>query len=203
LNKFGHIHVTADVSEPASVPDSTRVWQYAQIRESAQIGENCVIGRGAYIGTGVVMGDSCKIQNYALVYEPAILGDGVFIGPAAVLTNDQFPRATNPDLTLKSSHDWSPVGVTIKTGASIGANATCIAPVVVGEWALVGSGAVVTKDVPNFALVVGNPAKRIRWVGKAGVPLEPGEAPGMFVCPVSAELYQEISPNELVEAVQS
>jgi acetyltransferase-like isoleucine patch superfamily enzyme len=203
LTEFAHIHATADVAEPARIPSSSRIWHYAQVREKATIGENCVIGRGAYIGTGVTMGRGCKVQNYALVYEPAVLGDGVFIGPAAVLTNDEFPRATNPDLSLKSVHDWKPVGVEIKTGASIGANATCIAPVVIGEWALVGSGSVVTKDVPNFALVVGNPAKRIRWVGKAGMPLQSGDAPGLYICPVSGDLYREISPEELVEVVHS
>ena len=93
------------------------------MREDAVLGENCIVGRGAYIGTGVVMGDNCKVQNYALVYEPAHLGDGVFIGPAVVLTNDTYPRAINPDGTLKSAHDWEPVGVTIERGASIGARA--------------------------------------------------------------------------------
>ena len=99
------------------------------MREDAVLGENCVVGRGAYIGTGVQMGDNCKVQNYALVYEPAVLGDGVFIGPAVVLTNDTYPRAVNPDGSLKTAHDWEPVGVTIGDGASIGARAVCVAPV--------------------------------------------------------------------------
>lgn len=90
----------------------------------------------------------------------------------------------------------------MKKGASIGANSTCIAPITIGEWALVGSGSVVTKDVPNFALVVGNPAKRIRWVGKAGMPLQQGAEQNLYICPISGELYREISPNELVEVSQ-
>lgn len=194
-----NIHPSADVAEDARVADSAKIWHFAQIREGAKIGDNCIIGRGAYIGSGVELGNGCKIQNYALIYEPAILEDGVFIGPAVVLTNDEFPRAINTDGSPKSTHDWVAVGVHIKRGASIGANATCIAPVVIGEWSLVGSGSVVTKNVPNFALVVGNPAKRIRWVGKAGVPLEAQEEPGLFVCPSSGEIYREISENELVE----
>ena len=173
---------SADVDSSAVIGDGSSIWHLAQIRDEAVIGENCIIGRGAYIGSGVTMGKNCKVQNYALVYEPAKLGDGVFIGPAAVLTNDQFPRAVNTDLTLKSGSDWDAVGVTIGDGASIGARAVCIAPVTIGKWALVAAGAVVTKDVPDFALVAGVPAKRIRWVGRAGVPLEE-IGNNLFRCP--------------------
>lgn len=197
-----NIHETADVADNAQIPNSSKIWHYAQVRESVVLGENCIVGRGAYLGTGVTLGDGCKVQNYALVYEPAVLESGVFIGPAAVLTNDEFPRAVNADLSPKSAHDWKPVGVHVKKGASIGANSTCIAPVTIGEWALVGSGAVVTKDVPNFALVVGNPAKRIRWVGKAGMPLQQGTEQDLYICPITGDLYREISPNELVEVSQ-
>lgn len=155
------------------------------------MGENCVVGRGAYIGTGVQMGDNCKVQNYALVYEPARLADGVFIGPAVVLTNDTYPRAINADGTLKSAHDWAPVGVTVETGAAIGARATCVAPVTIGAWATVAAGAVVVKDVLPYALVAGVPAKRIGWVGESGVPLKPGTEAGIWICPTSGDRYFE------------
>jgi len=181
------IDASADVADSARLGAGTRVWHLAQIRENAVLGADCNIGRGAYIGPGVVMGDSCKLQNYALVYEPARLGHGVFIGPAVVLTNDEFPRAANPDLSLKSADDWHAVGVTIGDGASIGARAVCIAPVTIGEWALVAAGAVVTKDVPAYALVVGVPARRIGWVGRVGKPLV--QADGEWVCPESGERY--------------
>lgn len=184
------VAATADVSTDASLGPRTRVWHLAQIREGASVGADCNIGRGAYVGPEVVLGDGCKLQNYALVYEPARLGDGVFIGPAAVLTNDEFPRAVNPDLTPKSADDWHAVGVTIGTGAAIGARAVCIAPVTIGAWALVAAGAVVTKDVAAHALVVGAPAKRIGWVGKAGRPLE-RDGDG-WVCPVSGDRYREL-----------
>jgi len=184
------VQTTADVAESAQIGPGTKVWHYAQVRENAQIGADSIVGRGAYIGSGVVMGDGCKVQNYALVYEPASLGAGVFIGPAAVLTNDHFPRAINPDGSPKSAHDWEPVGVTILEGASIGASATCVAPITIGRWALVGAGSVVIKDVPDFALVVGSPARRVGWVGKAGVPLTQDES-GTWVCPQSGDRYVE------------
>ncbi|MCC7127464.1 MAG: N-acetyltransferase [Microbacteriaceae bacterium] len=194
----GFIHETADVAPSASISEGSKVWHYAQVRENAKIGANCIIGRGAYVGTGVEVSDNCKIQNYALVYEPAKLGRGVFIGPAVVLTNDHFPRAINSDGTPKSAEDWQPVGVEIKEGASIGASATCVAPVTIGRWALVGSGSVVIKDVPDFALVVGSPARRVGWVGTEGHPLSQRED-GLWVCPVSGAIYREETPELLVE----
>ncbi|MFE6734204.1 DapH/DapD/GlmU-related protein [Microbacterium sp. NPDC057650] len=182
---------TADVSPDASIGDGSSIWHLAQVREGVRMGENCIVGRGAYIGTGVEMGDNCKVQNYALVYEPAKLSDGVFIGPAVVLTNDTYPRAINADGSLKSAHDWEPVGVTIETGAAIGARATCVAPVTIGAWATVAAGAVVVKDVPAYALVAGVPAKRIGWVGESGVPLTPGEEAGTWICPTTGDRFSE------------
>ena len=146
----------------------TRVWDGAVVREDARIGAECIIGRGAYIGIGVRVGDHCKIQNNALVYDPAVIGDGVFIGPGATLTNDRLPRAISPTGELKRADDWDPVGVTVDTGASIGAGAVCVAPVRIGAWAMVAAGSVVVRDVPDHALVAGNPARQIGWVGRDG-----------------------------------
>jgi acetyltransferase-like isoleucine patch superfamily enzyme len=190
--------VGADVDDRAEIGEGSSIWHLAQVREEAAIGRSCIVGRGAYIGTGVRMGDNCKVQNYALVYEPAVLEDGVFIGPAVVLTNDHYPRAVNPDGSLKSGHDWEPVGVTIREGASIGARATCVAPVTIGRWALVAAGSVVVSDVPDFALVAGVPARRLRWVGRAGVPLE-DEGDGLFRCPATGDRYRQDGPDTLVE----
>ena len=182
---------SADVDDRAELGAGTSVWHLAQVREHAKVGRNCVIGRGAYVGVGVPVGDNTKIQNYALVYEPAVLEPGVFIGPAVVLTNDHYPRSVDPDGQPKTAHDWEPVGVTVREGASIGARSVCVAPVTIGRWALIAAGSVVTKDVPDFALVAGVPAKRIRWVGKAGEPLV-DRGDGLFVCPKDGSEYEEI-----------
>lgn len=184
------VHTSADVADSARLGEGSKIWHYAQVREDAWLGANCIVGRGAYIGTGVELGDNCKVQNYALVYEPAKLANGVFIGPAVVLTNDHFPRAINPDGSIKDASDWDAVGVTIEEGASIGASATCVAPITIGAWALVGSGSVVIKDVPAHAIVVGSPARQVGWVGKAGQPLAPlGD--GRYRCPVTGATYVE------------
>lgn len=184
------IAASADVDERAVIGAGSSIWHLAQVREEAVLGRGCVIGRGAYIGTGVRLGDNVKVQNYALVYEPAEVGDGAFIGPAAVFTNDHRPRSVDPDGTQKRAGDWHAVGVIIGEGASIGARAVCVAPVRIGRWAMVGAGAVVTVDVPEFALVVGVPARRIGWIGKAGERLEEIE-PGLWKCPATGEIYRE------------
>jgi acetyltransferase-like isoleucine patch superfamily enzyme len=181
---------SADVDERAEIGAGTTVWHLAQVREDATLGRECIIGRGAYVGPGVRIGDRCKLQNYALVYEPAVLEDGVFVGPAAVFTNDYYPRSVDPDGRLKRGEDWEAVPVVVREGAAVGARAVCVAPVTIGRWAMVAAGAVVTKDVPDFALVAGVPARRIRWVGRAGVPLE-AAGDGRWRCPSTGEEYAE------------
>ncbi|MFJ1543870.1 acyltransferase [Streptomyces sp. NPDC088246] len=186
------VQPTAQVDESAEIGDGTSVWELAQIREGARLGEACVVGRGAYVGTGVQIGNNVKIQNYALVYEPAELGDGVFIGPAVVLTNDHNPRSVDPAGRQKRGGDWEAVGVSIAAGASVGARSVCVAPVRIGQWAMVAAGAVVTRDVPDFALVMGVPARQVGWVGHSGVKLvEHADEAGMWECPQTGKVYVE------------
>jgi len=180
---------SADIHPSAAIGEGTKVWHLAQVRENAAIGDNCVIGRGAYVGTGVAIGNNCKIQNYALVYEPANLADGVFVGPGAVLTNDTYPRATTPDGRVKNSADWTATGVRVNTGASIGASATVVAPVTVGEWAVVAAGATVVKDVAPHSLVAGVPAIHLGWVGFSGRRLL--SEGGVWVCPDTGDVFEE------------
>lgn len=182
---------TADVAENAQIGEGSSIWHLAQVREDAVLGENCIIGRGAYVGSGVVMGDNCKVQNYALVYEPARLGNGVFVGPAVVFTNDHYPRSIDRDGNLKRGDDWEPVGVTVEDGASIGARSVCVAPVTIGAWALVAAGSTVVRDVPAYGLVAGTPARRIRWVGEEGVPLEEA-GDDLWRCPRTGRTYRQV-----------
>jgi UDP-2-acetamido-3-amino-2,3-dideoxy-glucuronate N-acetyltransferase len=170
------IHPTADVSSQAEIGEGTRVWSNVQIRERAKVGRNCIIGRNCYIEFDVTVGDNVKIQNNSSLYVGLTVDDGVFIGPHVVFTNDKLPRAINPDGSLKSASDWH-VGTThVKFGAAIGAGAVIVTGVTVGRWAMVGSGSVVTKDVPDYALVVGNPARVIGYVSATGVRCESQEA---------------------------
>ncbi len=189
---------SADVDPRADLGAGTTVWHLAQVRENARLGRGCIVGRGAYVGAGVQIGDNVKLQNYALVYEPARLEDGVFIGPAVVLTNDTYPRSVDPDGTLKRGDDWEPRGVTVREGAAVGARAVIVAGVTIGRWSMVAAGAVVTRDVPDFALVAGVPARRLRWVGRAGLPLEPA-GDGRWRCPRTGEVYDE-NDGALTEA---
>jgi UDP-2-acetamido-3-amino-2,3-dideoxy-glucuronate N-acetyltransferase len=189
---------TAQIEDGAVIGDGAVVWHLAHVREGAEIGAGSIIGRGAYVGPGVRMGRNCKVQNHALVYEPAVLEDGVFVGPAVVFTNDLNPRAVNPDGSLKSAEDWHAVGVTVRTGAAIGARSVCVAPVEIGAWALVAAGSVVVRDVPAFALVAGTPARRIGWVGRAGVRLV-DEAGGVWRCPSTGEHYRELDDRLILD----
>ena len=184
------VYQTADVDERATLGPGTRVWHLAQIREHARLGSGCIVGRGAYVGPGVIIGNNVKLQNYALVYEPARLEDSVFIGPAAVLTNDLYPRSVDVTGKVKRPDDWSASGVVVREGASLGARVVVVAGRVIGRWALVAAGAVVTRDVPDYALVAGVPARRTGWVGRSGERLV-AVAPGVWRCPQTGELYEE------------
>ncbi len=181
------IHPSADVSPRAHLGAGTKVWNRAQVREDAVVGENVIIGKDAYIDFAVEVGDNCKIQNSALVYHPARLEAGVFIGPQACLTNDLFPRAINPNGSQKSASEWEARQTTVRYGASIGAGAIIIAGRTIGRFAMVAAGAVVTRDVPDHGLVMGVPARLVGYVCACGVPLR-DTAAGQ-VCPACGAVY--------------
>jgi UDP-2-acetamido-3-amino-2,3-dideoxy-glucuronate N-acetyltransferase len=184
------VEQTADVDARAVLGPGTTVWHLAQVRENARLGSGCIVGRGAYVGPGVLIGNNVKLQNYALVYEPAQLEDGVFIGPAAVLTNDLYPRSVDLAGKLKRPADWDATGVLVREGASLGARVVVVPGRVIGCWAMVAAGAVVTRDVPDFALVAGVPGRQIGWVGRAGQRLL-ADGPGRWRCPQTGEFYHE------------
>ena len=154
------IHPSAEVDGKAKLGEGTKVWNQAQIRERAVLGEKCIVGTGAHIGKGVKVGDRVKIENLATLFEGVEIGDDVFIGPHVAFTNDLVPRAFN--------RDWKVVPTKVEKGASIGTNSTIICGITIGEYSMVGAGSVVTRDVPNHALVYGNPAKQAGFVCRCG-----------------------------------
>jgi UDP-2-acetamido-3-amino-2,3-dideoxy-glucuronate N-acetyltransferase len=138
----------------------TRVWHHCQLRAGATIGTECTLGKNVFVDAGVTVGDRVKIQNNVSIYQGVHLDDEVFVGPSAVFTNDRFPRAANPDWELVETH--------VRRGASIGANATLMCGIELGEWSTVAAGAVVTRSVAPHELVAGNPARRLGWVCRCG-----------------------------------
>ncbi len=157
--------------EATKIGDKTRIWNQSQVRKDAEVGSGCNIGKNVYIGGGVKIGNNCKIENHVSVYEGVVLEDGVFLGPSCTTTNDKNPRAINPDGSLKGASDWVLSKTLIRRGAAVGAKAVLL-PVTIGEFALVGAGAVVTKDVPAYGVVIGNPARLIGSVCKCAKKLE-------------------------------
>ena len=191
----GMISIQAEISELAVVGEEVTIWEFSKIRENTIIGNGTKIGRNVYVGPGVRIGENCKIQNAVLLYEPAIIENQVFIGPGAIFTNDLNPRATNISGSMKTETDWKKETLQVRCGASIGAGAICVAPIVIGEWAMIGAGAIVTKDVPSYALMVGNPARQIGWVGERGLRLTDLGA-GKWLCTLSGNTYLETMSND-------
>ena len=158
------IHETAEVSDGAQIGAGTKVWNQVQVREGVVIGENCILSKNVYVDANVHIGSGVKIQNNVNVYHGVTVEDDVFLGPSMTFTNDMYPRAFNGDFEVSET--------LVKKGASIGANSTIRCGITIGEYATVGSGSVVTKDVPAHALVVGNPAHQIGWVCECGFKLD-------------------------------
>jgi acetyltransferase-like isoleucine patch superfamily enzyme len=171
IHPSARIHPSADLEADVAVGEHTSIWNRAQLRTGAQIGSECVIGRDVFIDEGVEIGDRVKIQNGALIYHGVTVEDGVFIGPGAILTNDRYPRAITSTGELARAEDWTVSPITLRYGSSIGAGAVVVAGIEVGPYAMVGAGAVVTRDVPGYALVAGSPAHRIGWVCACGTRL--------------------------------
>jgi acetyltransferase-like isoleucine patch superfamily enzyme len=181
------IHPTADVEEGAIVGANTRVWHHAHIRNGARVGENCTLGHSVYVDTGASVGNNCKLENRVSIFQGVTLEDGVFVGPHATFTNDKHPRAVRADGSLITEGDWRPVGTLVRYGASSGAGAVVLPGLTIGRWAMVAAGAVVTRDVPEHGLVVGQPARLTGYACKCGHPLE--EQDGIWSCGVCGESF--------------
>ena len=183
------IHPTASVSSDASIGPGTRIWNQSQVRENVDIGHNCIVGKDVYIDFNVQIGDNVKIQNGALIYHGTTIESGVFIGPGVIFTNDKYPRAINPDGSLKGNDDWEVGKIRICYGASVGAGAIVLPDVTIGAFALVGAGALVTHNVPAHALVIGSPARQVGYVCKSAHRLME-DVHGRFYCPTCDEQYE-------------
>lgn len=183
------IHPTADVSARAQIGAGTSIWNQSQVRENAVIGERCIIGKDVYVDRDVRIGDDVKIQNAAQVYHGVTIESGVFIGPAAVFTNDLLPRAITPAGELKRDADWEVRPTLVEYGASVGAGAVVLPGVRIGRFALVGAGAIVTRDVPAHTLVVGNPARAVGRVCACARRVEPRA--GRWYC-ASCDAYLDL-----------
>lgn len=176
------IHASAHVDTPCEIGAGTSIWHYTHVREGARIGRNCSIAQGCYVGQDVRIGDRCKLQNHVSVYEKVTLEDEVFCGPSCVFTNVINPRAA-----IERKDEFKPT--LVRRGATIGANATVLCGSTIGRWALIGAGAFVRGDVPDFALMVGVPAVRIGWVGIRGETLPPILVGETYTCPVEGHQY--------------
>ena len=181
-------HETADVSDHAIIGAETRIWNHCQVREDAKIGYGCIIGKDVYIDFGVQIGDNVKIQNGSYVYHGTTIEAGVFVGPGVIFTNDKNPRAINPDGSIKGADDWIVGQTIVRYGASIGTGSIILPGVTIGSFALVGAGSVVTHDVPDYALVLGNPARQVGYVCKCAGKLV-NEGNGQYCCAVCGEKY--------------
>lgn len=182
------IHESAYVDEPCNIGKGTKIWHFSHIMENATIGENCVVGQNVNIAGNVIIGDNVKIQNNVSVYTGTIIEDNVFLGPSCVFTNIKNPRS---EINRHTRYEKT----VIKRGASIGANATIICGITIGRYAFVGAGAVLKNDVPDYALMVGVPAKQKGWISRHGTPLKNPDKEGIMTCPESGLRYRETQPG--------
>ena len=181
-------HESAYVDEPVSIGEGTKIWHFCHVQSGAKIGERCILGQNVNIANDVIIGNNVKIQNNVAVYTGTIVEDDVFLGPSCVLTN-----VTNPRSQIKRHSLYEKI--LIKRGASIGANATIVCGITIGRYAFIAAGAVVAKDVPDYALMVGVPGRRVAWISRHGHILKNPDSNGIMICPESGYRYKEVEPG--------
>jgi acetyltransferase-like isoleucine patch superfamily enzyme len=165
------IHPTAEVEPGAQIGPNTRIWNYVHVRTGAVIGADCILGDSVYVDSDVSIGNNVKLQNRVSIYRGVTIEDGVFVGPHVTFTNDKYPRAITPDGSLISVEDWTPIETLVRHGASIGAGAVILPGVTIGRWAMIGAGALITRDVPDHGLAVGSPGRMVGYACRCGQPL--------------------------------
>jgi UDP-2-acetamido-3-amino-2,3-dideoxy-glucuronate N-acetyltransferase len=185
-----YVHPSSYVDEGAQIGEGTKIWHFSHIMPGAKIGRKCVFGQNVNVADGVVIGDNCKVQNNVSIYTGTTLEDDVFLGPSCVLTNVTNPRS---QVLRHSLYEKT----LIRRGASVGANATIVCGVTIGRYAFIAAGAVVAKDVPDYALIMGVPGRQAGWVSRHGHRLGAPDADGIMVCAESRLRYKEASPGVL------
>ncbi|OSZ81650.1 N-acetyltransferase [Chitinophagaceae bacterium IBVUCB2] len=175
------VHPSAIIDEGAQIGKGTRIWHFCHLMPTCRVGENCILGQNVYLDSNVIIGNGVKIQNNVSVYNGVIIEDDVFLGPSMVFTN-----VINPRSFIERKTEFKKT--VIQKGATIGANATILCGIEIGNYALIGAGTIVTKSVPPYALITGNPGKRTGWVSKAGIKLN-FETANTAKCPETSELY--------------
>lgn len=182
------VHESAYVDEPCRIGPGTKIWHFCHVMKDATIGTNCIFGQNVLVSSGVVIGNNVKVQNNVAIYTGTMIEDDVFLGPSCVLTNVSNPRSqiVRHDLYERT---------VIRRGATVGANATIVCGIELGRYCFIGAGAVVTKNVPDYALMLGVPARQAGWVSRHGIPLPPPDAAGIMKCPESGYRYQEVQPG--------
>jgi UDP-2-acetamido-3-amino-2,3-dideoxy-glucuronate N-acetyltransferase len=184
-------HESAYVDEPCEIGEGTKIWHFSHIQTGARIGRNCSFGQNCNVANDVVIGSNVKVQNNVSIYTGTVVEDDVFLGPSCVLTNITNPRS---QVVRRSLYERT----LLRRGCSIGANATVVCGVTIGRYALVAAGSVITRDVPDYALMVGVPARQVGWVGRHGVRLPAADADGVMVCPESRLRYSQRAPDAVV-----
>lgn len=184
------VHESAYVDQPCEIGAGTKIWHFCHISAGAKLGENCNLGQNVFIASGVVLGQRVKIQNNVSIYTGTQIEDDVFLGPSCVLTNVTNPRS---QINRQKLYETT----LLKRGCSIGANATLVCGIEIGRYAFVGAGAVVTKNVPDYALMLGVPARQMGWMSRHGQRLPDPDAEGIMRCPESGYRYQEVAPGQL------
>lgn len=184
------VHESAYVDEPCEIGAGTKIWHFSHVMPEARLGERCILGQNVHVASGVVIGSNVKIQNNVSLYTGCIVEDDVFLGPSCVLTN-----VVNPRSEIKRHHEYRQT--ILRRGVTVGANATIVCGTDIGRFAFIAAGAVITKDVPPFALMVGVPARQAGWMSRHGHRLPLPDAEGIMTCPESGFRYRETSPGVL------
>jgi UDP-2-acetamido-3-amino-2,3-dideoxy-glucuronate N-acetyltransferase len=184
------VHESAYVDPPCEIGEGTKIWHFSHIMPHCRIGKRCNLGQNVHVASDVVLGDNVKVQNNVSLYTGAIIEDDVFLGPSCVLTNIVNPRS---QVTRRHLYEKT----LVRRGASVGANATIVCGTVIGQYAFVGAGAVVTRDVPDYAMIMGVPGRQVGWMSRHGYRLPPPDRDGIMFCPHTGLRYREVLPGKV------